>query len=260
MPLQLDHTIVPAYDKVKAAEFIARIFGLKYDGPWGHFAPVKVNDILTLDFDDSDNPRSNHYAFLASGRGVRRDPASASRTRVSPTGAVHVRGQMARSTTCTRGAGSTSNAKTVTSGRLSPTHTSPSDTGCHDSANSPQPTWRPAPSRKRYGLKSNQARPWRRSNLPGSAGSSGSGNPTPMVRPHHRPHHPGPDGAVFLNHPGLPLTARTPTDNPAHRSLVRQAQHPLSWTPSPWYDATCGWRRDSFSTSLQHARLCTKAR
>ena len=24
MPLQLDHTIVPAYDKVKSAEFIAR--------------------------------------------------------------------------------------------------------------------------------------------------------------------------------------------------------------------------------------------
>ena len=48
------------------AEFIARLFGLTHEGPWGHFAPVKVNDILTLDFDDSDNPRSNHYAFLAS--------------------------------------------------------------------------------------------------------------------------------------------------------------------------------------------------
>ena len=66
MPLQLDHTIVPAYDKVKSAEFIARMFGLKYEGPWGHFAPVKVNEMLTLDFDDSDNPRANHYAFLAS--------------------------------------------------------------------------------------------------------------------------------------------------------------------------------------------------
>ena len=33
MPLQLDHTIVPAYDKVKSAEFIARMFGLKYEGP-----------------------------------------------------------------------------------------------------------------------------------------------------------------------------------------------------------------------------------
>ena len=66
MPLQLDHTIVPAYDKVKSAEFIARMFGLKYEGPWEHFAPLKVNDILTLDFDDSDDPRANHYAFLAS--------------------------------------------------------------------------------------------------------------------------------------------------------------------------------------------------
>lgn len=66
MPLQLDHTIVPAYDKVRSANFIARIFGLKYEGPWGHFAPVKVNDTLTLDFDDSDDPQSNHYAFLAS--------------------------------------------------------------------------------------------------------------------------------------------------------------------------------------------------
>ena len=66
MPLQLDHTIVPAYDKVKSAKFIASLFGLEYNGTWGHFAPVKVNDMLTLDFDDSDDPRSNHYAFLAS--------------------------------------------------------------------------------------------------------------------------------------------------------------------------------------------------
>ena len=68
MSLQLDHTIVPAYDKVKSAKLIARIFGLEYNEPWGHFAPVKVNDVLTLDFDDSDDPRSNHYAFLASDK------------------------------------------------------------------------------------------------------------------------------------------------------------------------------------------------
>ena len=66
MPLQLDHTIVPAYDKVKSVELIVRMLGLRYEGLWEHFAPVKVNDMLTLDFDDSDNPRSNHYAFLAS--------------------------------------------------------------------------------------------------------------------------------------------------------------------------------------------------
>ena len=66
MPLQLDHTIVPAHDKVRSAEFIARMFGLTYEGAWGHFAPVKINDTLTLDFDDADEIRSNHYAFLAS--------------------------------------------------------------------------------------------------------------------------------------------------------------------------------------------------
>ena len=66
MPIQLDHTIVPAYDKVKSAEFIARIFGLAYEGPWGHFAPVKINETLTLDFDYAEEPRSNHYAFITS--------------------------------------------------------------------------------------------------------------------------------------------------------------------------------------------------
>ena len=66
MPLQLDHTIVPAHDKERSARFIARLFGLSYEGTWGHFAPVKVNETLTLDFDDAERFGSNHYAFLAS--------------------------------------------------------------------------------------------------------------------------------------------------------------------------------------------------
>ena len=66
MPLQLDHTIVPAHDKERSARFIARLFGLSYEGVWGHFAPVKVNDTLTLDFDNAEQFGSNHYAFLAS--------------------------------------------------------------------------------------------------------------------------------------------------------------------------------------------------
>lgn len=66
MALQLDHTIVPARDHEAAARNMARIFGLEYHGTWGHFAPVKVNDALTLDFDTSEHPHSNHYAFLAS--------------------------------------------------------------------------------------------------------------------------------------------------------------------------------------------------
>ena len=65
MPLFLDHTIVPAHDKEESARFFARIMGLEYKGPWGHFAPVKVNDTLSMDFDDRENFQSNHYAFLA---------------------------------------------------------------------------------------------------------------------------------------------------------------------------------------------------
>jgi catechol 2,3-dioxygenase-like lactoylglutathione lyase family enzyme len=66
MPLFLDHTIVPAHDKEESARFFARIMGLEYKGPWGHFAPVKVNDTLSMDFDNRENFQSNHYAFLAS--------------------------------------------------------------------------------------------------------------------------------------------------------------------------------------------------
>ena len=64
MAMYLDHTIVPAHDKEKSARFLARIMGLNYDGLFGHFAPVKVNDTLALDFDDRENFERHHYAFL----------------------------------------------------------------------------------------------------------------------------------------------------------------------------------------------------
>ena len=63
MAIVLDHTIVPSHDKEAAARFFAQIFGLSYDGPSGHFAPVKVNDALTFDFDNRDNFEGHHYAF-----------------------------------------------------------------------------------------------------------------------------------------------------------------------------------------------------
>jgi catechol 2,3-dioxygenase-like lactoylglutathione lyase family enzyme len=59
----LNHTIVPAHDKVAAAKFFAYIFGLKFDGEDGHFAPVKVNDTLTLLFDSHGSFEVGHYAF-----------------------------------------------------------------------------------------------------------------------------------------------------------------------------------------------------
>ena len=33
MTINLDHTIVPARDKAASAEFFAKIFGLKHEGP-----------------------------------------------------------------------------------------------------------------------------------------------------------------------------------------------------------------------------------
>ena len=63
--LFLDHTIIPARDKVASAQFFAHVMGLEYKGPWGHFAPVHVNDTLSMDFDDRENFESHHYAFLA---------------------------------------------------------------------------------------------------------------------------------------------------------------------------------------------------
>ena len=63
MAIVLNHTIVPAKDKVASAQFFARIFGLSYKGSMGHFAPVEVNETLTLDFDNADQFQSHHYAF-----------------------------------------------------------------------------------------------------------------------------------------------------------------------------------------------------
>lgn len=68
MNIALDHTIVPAHDKEASARFFARIFGLSYEGPLYHFAPVKVNDTLTLDFDNDTDFKHQHYAFKVSAK------------------------------------------------------------------------------------------------------------------------------------------------------------------------------------------------
>ena len=63
MPIVLDHTIVPAYDNEASARFFARIFGLQYEASVSHFAPVRVNDTLVLDFDTRTTFEPHHYAF-----------------------------------------------------------------------------------------------------------------------------------------------------------------------------------------------------
>jgi catechol 2,3-dioxygenase-like lactoylglutathione lyase family enzyme len=63
MAISLNHTIVPVRNKVAAATFFARIFGLKR-GRTNHFAPVRINKDLTLLFSDDDKTfESHHYAF-----------------------------------------------------------------------------------------------------------------------------------------------------------------------------------------------------
>jgi catechol 2,3-dioxygenase-like lactoylglutathione lyase family enzyme len=67
MTIILNHTIVSARDKEVAARFFAEIFGLRFEGSRGHFAAVRVNDTLTLDFADAKGTvASQHYAFHVS--------------------------------------------------------------------------------------------------------------------------------------------------------------------------------------------------
>jgi len=66
MAIVLDHTIVPARDKEESARFFARMFGLDYNGPVSHFAPVRINETLTIDFDNWESFERHHYAFKVS--------------------------------------------------------------------------------------------------------------------------------------------------------------------------------------------------
>lgn len=66
MTIELNHTIVPARDKDASARFSSRIFGVPCEPSGGCFAPVRVNDRLTLDFDGDYSPNErfdiHHYA------------------------------------------------------------------------------------------------------------------------------------------------------------------------------------------------------
>jgi catechol 2,3-dioxygenase-like lactoylglutathione lyase family enzyme len=64
--ITLNHTIVPAHDKEASARWFAEIFGLEYRGAQGHFAPVRVNESLTMDFDNREVRESHHLAFHVS--------------------------------------------------------------------------------------------------------------------------------------------------------------------------------------------------
>ena len=66
MTITLNHTIIPAADHREAARFFASIMGLEQlppAGRTGHFAPVRVNEQLTLDFMTVAESEGHHLAF-----------------------------------------------------------------------------------------------------------------------------------------------------------------------------------------------------
>ena len=64
MPVQLNHTIVGATDRVAAATFLSAILGLDAPVPFGPFHGVEMANGVTLDFMDADEVTPQHYAFL----------------------------------------------------------------------------------------------------------------------------------------------------------------------------------------------------
>jgi catechol 2,3-dioxygenase-like lactoylglutathione lyase family enzyme len=60
----LNHIIIPAKDKDASATFLADILGVKAQPQWGPFRPVQTSNGVTLDFVDSKDVRTQHYAFL----------------------------------------------------------------------------------------------------------------------------------------------------------------------------------------------------
>jgi len=66
MAAQLNHLIIPAHDKWKSARFLAGILGLEVGPEWGPFLPVRTSNGVTLDFAESSEAASRHYAFLVS--------------------------------------------------------------------------------------------------------------------------------------------------------------------------------------------------
>jgi catechol 2,3-dioxygenase-like lactoylglutathione lyase family enzyme len=66
MAVDLNHTIIPTFDRRASARFLAGILGLRVRGDWGPFTQVETHNGVTLDFAETDEFRVHHYAFLVS--------------------------------------------------------------------------------------------------------------------------------------------------------------------------------------------------
>ena len=65
MTVHLDHLMIPARDRIASARLLAHLLGVQWaESGIGPFAPVYVNDGLTLDFDTWSEPLpAIHYCF-----------------------------------------------------------------------------------------------------------------------------------------------------------------------------------------------------
>ena len=63
MTIALDHMSIATRDNVATAEFYARLFAGRYEGTRKDYAPVIVNDGLTLNFEIAAPVEARHYAF-----------------------------------------------------------------------------------------------------------------------------------------------------------------------------------------------------
>jgi catechol 2,3-dioxygenase-like lactoylglutathione lyase family enzyme len=67
MAVQLNHTIVSVRDKRESATFVTGLLGLAAPTPYGPFLVVDVDNGVSLDFYEVQDPiHPQHYAFLVS--------------------------------------------------------------------------------------------------------------------------------------------------------------------------------------------------
>ena len=65
MAIELDHFIVPTRNKIASAKLLAELLGVSWsESGIGPFSPVYINNGLTLDFIETDEPFPvHHYCF-----------------------------------------------------------------------------------------------------------------------------------------------------------------------------------------------------
>ena len=66
MTIRLDHLIVPSRNPIASAKSLASLLDVPWEERLDPFAPVHVNETLTLDFADREKFEGHHYCFHVS--------------------------------------------------------------------------------------------------------------------------------------------------------------------------------------------------